>query len=74
MSRTRLGPRKPPADITAFPSLVLRKGKVLYRAHHVDNGPWPFAFTPIRLFERRRVALCRTSPLNHGMSKGGSAS
>jgi hypothetical protein len=43
VGRRRLGLRKPPVDITGFPARVLRKGKVLFRAHHASNGPWWFA-------------------------------
>lgn len=43
LRRTGLGLRKPPADISGFPTKQLRKGRMLYRAHHVDNGPWWFA-------------------------------
>lgn len=41
--RNRVALRKPAADITGFPVKRLRKGKVLFRAHHVANGPWWFA-------------------------------
>ncbi len=43
LSRTGLGLRKPPADISGFPTKQLRKGRMLYRAHNKDNGPWWFA-------------------------------
>jgi hypothetical protein len=43
LGRRRLGLRRPPNDIAGFPVLQLRKGKVLFRAHKVGNGPWWFA-------------------------------
>lgn len=43
LGRRRLGLRRPPTDITGFPSTLLRKGKTLYRAHSVKFGPWFFA-------------------------------
>ena len=43
LTRTGLGLRKPPADISGFPTKQVRKGKVLYRAHHKNNSPWWFA-------------------------------
>lgn len=43
VGRRRLGLRKPPVDISDFPVRPLRRGKVVFRAHHVKNGPWWFA-------------------------------
>lgn len=43
VGRRRLGLRKPPVDITGFPVHLLRKGKVLFRAHRTGLGPWWFA-------------------------------
>lgn len=43
LRRTGLGLRKPPADISGFPTKRVRKGTALYRAHHKNNGPWWFS-------------------------------